>query len=282
MDKGQNQSMQEMIKLADKMQPILKNLGVDVPMLENLMNNLKTGNGLFSLELMGRFSALQEEIRKTENLSVQEFEKKYSAERARSAELGKKGWVISQHVNPRIVKEWYKYLGGKDADNAIVKYFYDKGILEKIRTELSRTYINLPDKRYYDKGINAFDDGDYMGAAMYLFPLFDKRTSELVRPEGIKNKERYGDKGYLRKREKVYEGKGFFSKEYIFINGFASLIAFTRRTFCEESGYSMRGGTEPPYLNRNWLLHGRMERTVEKYECLQLLNALGVLEYLCQ
>ena len=35
---------------------------------------------------------------------------------------------------------------------------------------------------------------------------------------------------------------------------------------------------EPPYINRNWLLHGRSSREIERWECIQLLNALDTIE----
>lgn len=43
---------------------------------------------------------------------------------------------------------------------------------------------------------------------------------------------------------------------------------------------SSEKGIEPPYLNRNWLMHGRMNRSIERYECIQILNALSVIEFM--
>lgn len=34
----------------------------------------------------------------------------------------------------------------------------------------------------------------------------------------------------------------------------------------------------PPYINRNWLLHGKCCREIERFECIQLLNALETIE----
>ncbi len=31
----------------------------------------------------------------------------------------------------------------------------------------------------------------------------------------------------------------------------------------EVDGFKFENGIEPPYLNRNWLMHGRMNRRVE-------------------
>lgn len=32
-------------------------------------------------------------------------------------------------------------------------------------------------------------------------------------------------------------------------------------------------------VNRNWLLHGKSCRVIERYECIQLFNALSVIEF---
>ena len=55
-----------------------------------------------------------------------------------------------------------------------------------------------------------------------------------------------------------------------------SFAAFAERVFVDGE-YSFESGTEPPYLNRNWLMHGRMTRRVKRYERVQLINALNTL-----
>ena len=42
--------------------------------------------------------------------------------------------------------------------------------------------------------------------------------------------------------------------------------------------YAFEKGIEPPYINRNWLLHGKCCREIERFECIQLLNALESIE----
>ena len=43
--------------------------------------------------------------------------------------------------------------------------------------------------------------------------------------------------------------------------------------------YIFDKGVEPPYINRNWLLHGKCGREIERFECIQLINALETVEY---
>lgn len=58
---------------------------------------------------------------------------------------------------------------------------------------------------------------------------------------------------------------------------YPSLIAFLNRLFVDGE-YKFGNKIEPPYINRNWLLHGRSSREIERWECIQLLNALDTIE----
>ena len=75
------------------------------------------------------------------------------------------------------------------------------------------------------------------------------------------------------------EKRGFMSKKIYFLEMYPSLIAYLNRIFIDGS-YKFEKGIEPPYLNRNWLMHGRMNRSIERYECIQILNALSVIEFM--
>ena len=59
---------------------------------------------------------------------------------------------------------------------------------------------------------------------------------------------------------------------------YPSIIEFLNRLFVDGK-YTFEKGLEPPYINRNWLLHGRSSRTVERFECIQLFNALSAIEF---
>lgn len=75
----------------------------------------------------------------------------------------------------------------------------------------------------------------------------------------------------------AYPKKGFLSKKIYFLKMYPSLIAYLNRTFVDGK-YPFEKGVEPSYLNRNWLMHGRMKRKIERYECIQILNALSAIE----
>ena len=59
---------------------------------------------------------------------------------------------------------------------------------------------------------------------------------------------------------------------------YPSIIGFLNRLFVDGK-YSFENGVEPPYINRNWILHGKSCRVIERYECIQLFNELSVIEF---
>ena len=83
-----------------------------------------------------------------------------------------------------------------------------------------------------------------------------------------------------KKQEELYKNvtRGI-SPEIYFLEMYPSLIAYLNRIFIDGL-YKFENGIEPPYLNRNWLMHGRMNRSIERYECIQILNALSVIEFM--
>ena len=96
-------------------------------------------------------------------------------------------------------------------------------------------------------------------------------------------KVKYSNKGFATQKaedfKQLTEKRGFVSKKVYFLEMYPSLIAYLNRIFIDGS-YNFENGIEPPYLNRNWLMHGRMNRKVEKYEWIQILNALSVIEFM--
>lgn len=62
------------------------------------------------------------ETKESEKLSQTDFEEKYSYEMEVCKKLGRAGWVISEHSNPREIKEWYEFLSSRE-DNKIISYF---------------------------------------------------------------------------------------------------------------------------------------------------------------
>lgn len=243
----------------------------------------------FSKQLSGVFPSFQlseeakefiREVKESESLSEEEFEKKYGSEFEACKTLGEHGWVVSGHSNPRYIKDWYKSLIEGEPDK-IVCFFEedDDRVIKNIMGILERKYNDPVNRNYYFRGIKAFQDDDYMTSAMYLVGLLEARVNALVQfPPRTKYREKFSDKGFVDvKQEQFAESSSFFIKRYYFLDVYPSLIAFLNRLFVDGE-YTLENGVEPPYINRNWLLHGKCCREIERLECIQLLNALETIE----
>ena len=214
----------------------------------------------------------QQEIRETEGLTEEEFEEKYRFEIERSEKFGKNGWVISEYLNPTDIKNWKQSLCEGEAKLAEFFDGEDTVILDVIIEKLQEKYVSDEIQLYFKNGMQAFEKENYMTAAMYLLALLDNRVNKLVDfpKQRMSYKVKYANEGFANQKSEDFrqltEKRRFMSKRIYFLEMYPSLIAYLSRTFIDGT-YKVENGIEPPYLNRNWLMHGRMNRKIERYEC---------------
>lgn len=141
-------------------------------------------------------------------------------------------------------------------------------------------YCAEPNQRYFSKAKSFFEQKDYMTSAMYIVALIEARTNELMNyPKGTRYKQKYSREGFRNYLQTEFrKTDSFFTKRFLFLDMYPSIIEFLNRLFVDGE-YTFENEVEPPYINRNWLLHGRSYRTIERYECIQLFNALSVMEF---
>lgn len=115
---------------------------------------------------------------------------------------------------------------------------------------------------------------------MYLVAIIETRTNELMNyPKGTRYKQKYSMEGFEEHLQTEFnKTDSFFTKRFLFLDMYPSIIEFLNRLFVDGE-YSFGNGVEPSYINRNWLLHGKSCRVIERYECIQLFNALSVIEF---
>lgn len=221
------------------------------------------------------------EMKESEKLSQSEFEAKYSYEIEVCKKLGRAGWVVSEHSNPREVKEWYDLMLNQD-DTEIITYFEGDNsyILSNIFQGLEHKYCIDPNQKYFSKAKYYFEQEDYMTSSMYLVALIEARMNELMNyPKGTRYKQKYSMEGFENHLQTEFgKTESFFTKRFLFLDMYPSIIEFLNRLFVDGE-YTFENDVEPPYINRNWLLHGRSCRIIERYECIQLFNALSVIEF---
>ena len=273
-----------------KMEKRLTELKKLVPCdLMTLQERLITNSNLFLMT--DKFREYVKVVRETEGITEEEFEQKFSKEIERSRKLGRNGWIPSEHVKPKHIAEWSEYI--LDSPEKIMEFFEkdDEKVIKKIKNILSRVYIQKPYITYYQNGIKAFDNKEYMTAALYLTILFEIRISNLVefpkknaKNQRLRYQDKYSSYGYSIQKNKDYENAtGFIEKRFYILNFYPALEEYTNRLFCFGNlplDMEQESEPEPDYLDRTWLLHGRCCRETTRVDCVQLLNALDVCEFI--
>lgn len=254
--------------------------------LSKVLSNIN--QSLPTLDVLQKFTEItevaQKRVLELEGLSEEEFENRYKDSIEASRNMGRCGWVISQYTSGKVYLEWYQRIQNGN-ESSIEEYFYSNGIITKIIEVFDQTYKTGVNGQYYVQAKKYYDLQDYMTSAMYFLALLDNRISELVEfPKGyMRNREKYTETGFRVQKASDFAElsirKGTFTKIIFFSELYPSLIEYLNRVFFDGM-YSFNKKVEPPYLNRNWLMHGKMKRTVERYEIVQIMNALCVLEFL--
>ena len=168
------------------------------------------------------------ELQKDENLSREEYEAKYANEKATAEELGKAGWVITQHSNPHDVGEWKDILYSSDSKSIELVFLGENEyILSSIVRELNDLYDN-DEGLYYKKGIEFFEGEDYMTAAMYLTCQIDYRCKKLIDfGNSKKTRDIFSTRGFRDHLQREFsDEKGSITKKYLFLDMYPSLITF--------------------------------------------------------
>lgn len=188
--------------------------------------------------------------------------------------LGEYGWTVSPSKTPSNVCEWINVIM-QEGESAIARKFTQKDI-EEIFTFLKEIYSDNSTALYLQHAIDNYRKKNYTEAAMFFFALLDNRVFYLASERYPYNKRKQIENGINESGKKYYQClrtersyRLFVACDYI-----PSLIAYCMRVFNDAKGFECYTGNVPPYLNRNWLHHGRMAREVKKYEVIQIINAL--------
>lgn len=254
------------------------------------MNEVLKSN-LLDLGISKEFQNYIQIVKESEGLSEAGFEERFSPELERSKKLGQHGWVPSEHGNPRDYADWSEWV--EECPEKILDFFEEdnQNVLNEIMETLSAIYVEMPYKVYYEKGLHYFRMEDYMTAAMYWTILMEIRVSNLVefpkhgqKRNRLTYNEKYSEYGFSLQREMQYQKKqGFQTKRFYFLNFYPALQEYVHRLFAYGAlsfDLDDTSREEPDYLDRTWLMHGRCCREVTRMDCVQLLNALDVCEYI--
>lgn len=218
-----------------------------------------------------------ENIRKILSLSSNKLSTECQKSIDVSNKLGSYGWTVDSEKTPNNPKEWLSLIE-TNGESAIADLFSENEI-EYLLCMIENRYCELPERWYVCKAADNYRSGHYTEAALFLISVLDYRLSS-ISPEKYKKKVKQCQDGLLELEENFFEKSSSKPVHRLFSTSlyFPSFSAFSERLFIDGEKYNFEKGIEPPYLNRNWLFHGRMTRSVRRYECIQLLQAFSTLK----
>ena len=210
-----------------------------------------------------------------ESLSLNDLDTEYRSNKIICEQLGKAGWVISGKLTPNNPAEWLNEIESK-GEGSIAQYFLDVDLNEML-DNIAHYYISNPECYYINRGVTNFSSDRYTEAAMCLLAALDYRIC-CITPKDVHKKWKQCREIASTVRNHVFSKteNRVFTRIFLSINYIPSFVAYAERVFLDGE-YSFKNRVEPPYLNRNWLVHGRMTRAVKRYECVQIINALNTL-----
>lgn len=211
-----------------------------------------------------------------DNLSYEELNMELSKGIDLSKKLGSNGWTVNDDKTPNRIQEWL-YKIESQGESSIAEEYTDSEI-ENILERVKIIYSNQPEKNYLNRAIDNYYIGRYTESAMFFLAVLDYRLS-MIMPNKFRRKTKQCDEGINQAgKDNLFKYKGLpITKSFLIGYYVPSFTAFAKRLF-DDGEYKFEKGIEPPYLNRNWLMHGRMKRTVKKYECIQIIHAFSTLE----
>ena len=217
-----------------------------------------------------------ESLKNTLSATYIELTNKFGKPIRDSKKLGTYGWTVDAAKPRNNPSEWLSIIEST-GEESIADLFSEDDI-ELLLCMIEDRYRKLPEQWYVFRATENYRSGHYTEAALFLIAVLDHRIS-CISPEEYKKKVEqctYGllkiERGDFEKNKQTPMHRTFSISLY-----FPSFSSFATRLFVDGE-YRFENGVEPPYLNRNWLFHGKMTRSVRRYECIQLLQAFSTLK----
>lgn len=230
----------------------------------------------FSDDLLRKLSDIEQKRRELTTFSYGQLNQKYRKRIAVSEALGKHGWTVNYRKTPNDAREWLNIIDASD-ESAIAEQF-DENDIRQMQRDITEQYREKPASLYLDLAGRNYEAGRYTEAAMFYLATINYRIN-CITPAEIRRITRQCEKALTEIGASQYDDLHYLpvTRMFFICDALPSFKAFATRAFVDGKAHDLDAGVEPPYLNRNWLMHGRMTRLVEKYECIQLINALSTL-----
>ena len=233
-----------------------------------------------------------ERKRKEENeiifkMDFEEFQKHFNDKILASKLLGENGYIPSMHKSLDDEDEIKRVILSEGTEEQIMSILFKdekdvQSTIEKLDNLDSLKYV----KMYFDGFKKQYEIKDYTAATFYLSAILDNRFRFLFRNKDYVTISRFLNQGIDDIKKEYFnklsqDEKSLLSNVFLLAEFIPALTAYINRLFDGDKNAKEHFGKskyEPTYLERNWLVHGFRSKPVEKYELLQLLNAIDVLE----
>lgn len=171
------------------------------------------------------------------------------------------GWTTIEEASIDLF--WEDPKTQENADKVCIEYFKEdklKSFLKEIKKiEYAESYIK--------ESVELFENEKYKGCSMLIIATIDRILSENITSETDKRQKKIGLSA-VRKIKKAFEEN---EKEFLeFAFGINNLVWFLLKLFEDGNDFN----DEINYINRNYLMHGWLEKEVTRLDCIKLYNAL--------
>ena len=229
-----------------------------------------------SFQLTDRTKEIIEDIKRINALSYEDLSNEFQKAIDLSRKLGENGWTVDGSKTPNDIREWLFKIES-NGEEAIAQLFSENEI-ENIFDRAETRYNSLPEQGYIWRAIENYHAGRYTEAAMFLLGVIDSRISQIT-PEKYRKKTKQCQEGIVEQGKVKFDDNSNCPafRQLVICYYIPSFSAFAERLFVDNEKYNLSNGIEPPYLNRNWLFHGRMCRRVKRFECIQLIHSFATL-----
>lgn len=239
--------------------------------------NAKTTDLLKALKrLKDSTKEISNKFSKIDSMNYEQLCAKYSQQINYYESLGAHGWVECQYMIAADESNWVNEILNSNSETVIEKYFSEE-IITRMIEDLQQRYQSVPEKMYVNCALANFQAARYTESAIFLSALLDYRLT-CITPDSYRKKSGQINTALPCKEQELFPHmkKKAGTKVILVCQAMPSFLKYASRLFMEEDQYNWTkpGYIEPPYLNRNWLMHGRRTKPVERYECIQLMNAL--------
>lgn len=235
------------------------------------------------------FIRYQKELQKAIGINQSLNNKKSAHTRIKCEFLGESGWVICPYWHPRKDETWYDtwfWMAYNGKEEKIADYFieHEYSLLKSIngytRFEVSRVDWFLESEYLFKKHY-------YTSCAMLLTAILEESIRKCPIESWLFKVTKFYKNAVHDKVEEYYSINNKPINKYIeTLLILPSIDRFISTYF--DSGYQFgknkqnKNKEEPPFLERNWLMHGLTKRKVDESDCIKLYNAISSLHYIMQ